>query len=602
VVVYALSALGQAATFHVSPQGSNTPPYDTYATAAHEVADAAAMATGPGDTVLVHAGSYTTTDTTYIALGVTLAGVGRDSVTINWGDTESRPAIMVSLAGENEIFGLEFRNPRGASANPSIGALHAYTGWNIKLHDCRVTAARVYLDGDTWQPGNGVIEVHDNHFDYGQTEALFVGSDTCLIHDNLFTVSNADGSGNGVRAWLVGTVVIQNNRFLADQDPYDNPFTILIEECDTAVVANNLIRNCYMAVEWRESDGVIENNTMIHADPDWYASIAIWQGKNNQVTVRNNAFIDMERAIVLGPEGGVDVAGLTTLVHNIFWPPRDTIYSQGVQSWRAPLVESLNVITYPMFVDDSLYCPQAGSPLIDSGDPAVIDIDSTRSDIGWHGGPGGFMCAYLELPPAPPESLWVDGTDGIVTVTWTTRPESDLSQYHLYRGSTSGFWSPGLPAHRIVEPPDTVVVDTLLSAGDSYYYVVTALDTAGLESEPSFEREYTLTGVFEDEDDPLPRSAGLVRVYPNPFNSSTLIEVDVPADAVKPVTVTAQICDLLGRHIATRQRTIASGGSITIAWDARRDDGRTVSSGVYFLRVSAGDVALNPTVRLVVLK
>jgi TRAP-type C4-dicarboxylate transport system substrate-binding protein len=45
--------VASAATFHVSPSGSNTPPYDTYAKAAHQVADAVLAASGYGDTVLV---------------------------------------------------------------------------------------------------------------------------------------------------------------------------------------------------------------------------------------------------------------------------------------------------------------------------------------------------------------------------------------------------------------------------------------------------------------------------------------------------------------------------------------------------------------------
>ena len=30
-----------------------------------------------------------------------------------------------------------------------------------------------------------------------------------------------------------------------------------------------------------------------------------------------------------------------------------------------------------------------GSPLIDAGDPSILDADGTTSDIGWTGGPGG---------------------------------------------------------------------------------------------------------------------------------------------------------------------------------------------------------------------
>ncbi len=38
-------------------------------------------------------------------------------------------------------------------------------------------------------------------------------------------------------------------------------------------------------------------------------------------------------------------------------------------------------------VDPETWAPEAGSPLIDAGDPAIDDADGTRSDVGVHGGP-----------------------------------------------------------------------------------------------------------------------------------------------------------------------------------------------------------------------
>ena len=48
---------------------------------------------------------------------------------------------------------------------------------------------------------------------------------------------------------------------------------------------------------------------------------------------------------------------------------------------------------------------QMFSPLIDRGDPAIIDKDGSRSDIGLYGGPLGEFYKYQDLPPRVPVNL-----------------------------------------------------------------------------------------------------------------------------------------------------------------------------------------------------
>ncbi len=279
------------------------------------------------------------------------------------------------------------------------------------------------------------------------------------------------------------------------------------------------------------------------------------------------------------------------------------MYPAVVAPSRFPLVESLNVFAYPMFAEDTIYCPQAGSPLIDAGDPTLSDVDLTRSDIGWHGGPGGFLCPYAEMPPLPPDSLWVNGDGGLIALSWSPRPEADLKEYHLYRGSAPGFWMPGLPVYRVIDPPDTTAADTLLSSGESAYYVVTAADTAGLESDPSVERGYVISGIFDDPSvGDVPRSPQLLRVYPNPFNASTQIELSIPAGAAVPVEVMIEVYDAIGRRVSTRRSLIRQTGRSTIPWEATSEVGQQLASGVYFLRLAVGEVELSPAVKLVVVK
>ena len=49
--------------------------------------------------------------------------------------------------------------------------------------------------------------------------------------------------------------------------------------------------------------------------------------------------------------------------------------------------EDGNMAVDPRIEDETTYRLRAESPLVDQGDPALMDLDGTRSDIGLHGGP-----------------------------------------------------------------------------------------------------------------------------------------------------------------------------------------------------------------------
>ena len=80
----------------------------------------------------------------------------------------------------------------------------------------------------------------------------------------------------------------------------------------------------------------------------------------------------------------------------------------------------------------------------------------------------------------------VSGAAGTVTLAWNPNPEPNLAGYNLYYGTT-----PGSYAHRV--PLGSITTHTVsnLAPGMSYYFVVTAINVTGLESDPS--NEITVT-------------------------------------------------------------------------------------------------------------
>jgi hypothetical protein len=86
-------------------------------------------------------------------------------------------------------------------------------------------------------------------------------------------------------------------------------------------------------------------------------------------------------------------------------------------------------------------------------------------------------------------------------------------------------------------------------------------------------------------EDVLPTEFALKQNYPNPFNPSTNLMFDLPAAA----HVNLEILNVLGQKVRTLVDEFREAGSYTVTWDGANDYGRTVASGVYFYRISAGE-------------
>ncbi|MBK7877052.1 MAG: hypothetical protein IPJ77_15115 [Planctomycetes bacterium] len=85
-------------------------------------------------------------------------------------------------------------------------------------------------------------------------------------------------------------------------------------------------------------------------------------------------------------------------------------------------------------------------------------------------------------PPAIPTGLVATGASARVNLTWNANGESDLAGYDLHRATVSGGPYTKLNANVLLTPSYS---DTAVTVGTTYYYVVTAKDTAGNSSASS---------------------------------------------------------------------------------------------------------------------
>jgi len=101
--------------------------------------------------------------------------------------------------------------------------------------------------------------------------------------------------------------------------------------------------------------------------------------------------------------------------------------------------------------------------------------------------------------------------------------------------------------------------------------------------------------VWEDEDDPpIPRFS-LRQNYPNPLNSTTAISYQLSALSGQQLTVSLKIYNILGKEVITLVDKKQKAGSYRVVWDGRDNQGKEVSSGIYFCRLEVRGERLKAT-------
>ena len=85
------------------------------------------------------------------------------------------------------------------------------------------------------------------------------------------------------------------------------------------------------------------------------------------------------------------------------------------------------------------------------------------------------------------------------------------------------------------------------------------------------------------EETTVPTSYKVLQAYPNPFNPTTTIRVQLPRGA-KPDQSSLVIYDILGQEVRKFDVTrLSDRESFEFVWDSRTDDGRPAASGIYFV-------------------
>ena len=102
-------------------------------------------------------------------------------------------------------------------------------------------------------------------------------------------------------------------------------------------------------------------------------------------------------------------------------------------------------------------------------------------------------------------------------------------------------------------------------------------------------------GVDSDES-LIPKKFALYDNYPNPFNPTTQIAVDLPEAATTEITV----WNIMGQKVATLYSGDLNAGHHIVNFDGQDDNGQQLTSGMYLYRVTAGKY--NATKKMTLMK
>ena len=217
------------------------------------------------------------------------------------------------------------------------------------------------------------------------------------------------------------------------------------------------------------------------------------------------------------------------------------------------------------------------------------------SGYGHHGTPHGIPDPGFPVTtditlPVELSSFTAAFTAGLfVELQWTTQSESGVSGFYVYRGvenvlATAMMVSPLIEATNTSDQHNYRYMDTNLIEPGTYYYWLSVHNYDGSVDYhgPSMVQYKQNT---DQEVPDIPLFSGLKSVYPNPFNPSTNISYTLLKDADLSFVITNSRGQTV-RRISAGQKAAGDG---KIVWNGQDENGDACASGVYHIRMKAGN-------------
>ena len=532
---------------YVSHSGSSTPPYTTWETAADSIQKCIDYSFA-GDTIIVANGTYY--ESLIVDKYLSLIGSSMDSTIID-GTGLANATIFFEANGLLNNFYLK---GKGHGIDQTSCLLINLS--DVFVKNCRLVKA---LEGVTLVWSSSIIS-QCFIMDVSQGYSTYCDVDTCnpQIESTVILIDNSLYAGINIGSGK--NIAYRNNIFGINNSYYGIGISFGSSE--------NIIKSNMVSGFNRNLDGFASDTAIVYNNNSTYASERGYT-INSKTDMRNNISTYNHTGVV-GPTN-------TNSDYNLYW--------QNNTNTTGGLAEH-DIIADPMFVNDTIpvyggsydYHLQAYSPAIDSGDPNILDVDGTRSDIGVYGGPLGQSYTYLDLPPRAPVNFSATLDSIYITLTWNKNTEADFSNYNIYRDTIGGFIIDS--STLVASIKDTFYIQAIPPGIENFYFRVTAVDNQANESEPSEELHLEIVSV---KDRPkIFSSYELYQNYPNPFNPSTKIGYRLKERGY----VKLMVYDIKGELVEVLVNKEQGKGYYEVEFgDQSSAVGNQLASGIYLYRI-----------------
>ena len=240
--------------------------------------------------------------------------------------------------------------------------------------------------------------------------------------------------------------------------------------------------------------------------------------------------------------------------------------------------------SYPVSLENLIISDEDAGSLIGSGLGAIIEVDST------------LLSSFDLLLPA--SGSIIDASVSDIEFAWnrSTFPTNPVINYEVYIGVknygelTESFVSGGNGTDTTLFLNSGDLRQAIESQGipvqnpqEIYWWVVASDDRGNRQSESIFDLAVQgLTGI-DKKPGGVPLAYKLFRNYPNPFNSQTTIQFEIPESA----QIRLSIYNVLGQEVVTLVNNDFLAGRYRFHWNGLNQNGEPVKSGLYFLSFQA---------------
>lgn len=231
-------------------------------------------------------------------------------------------------------------------------------------------------------------------------------------------------------------------------------------------------------------------------------------------------------------------------------------------------------------------------------------IRTTAGLLYWFGIETGTL---VDDHPAIPQNFTGTWYDNHPKVYWTASSEPDFKEYEVWKKRDSGSWNLRYHGTNAYYIDYSEFKWTKPQPSSILYYKVCAVDNADQKSEFTSQKTFTVNAPQQSKGiiggmtvslDPVPSDYQLYPAFPNPFNATTTLKLDLPEKTIFSLI----IYDIKGTEVWSlnnRHTNSYSAGYHTIIWDGTDNNGYILPTGLYLIVFNSPDYRMNQKLVLV---